>query len=236
MKGGFSGCSGIILYDTEKEGNNAVFGYYEGEEITIKTGFLEELKGLKNEMDKVYERKDKTETKVVLVLAVVIVALIIASFACMSFFKGLMISTILIAAYMPILVLCFANMNEYKSDEVRMQFRRYHGCEHKALRLITKEKEVTIDNLKSMSIYNAECGTVYMGYVLFLLLIMALLVFLSVSFLKALGIVILTIVLIILNLFNPYNPFVILQKNAVAEPTEREYALGLELIKKLEEL
>ena len=45
--------------------------------ITIKTGFLEELKGLKNEMDKVHERKDKTETKVVLVLAAVIVALII---------------------------------------------------------------------------------------------------------------------------------------------------------------
>lgn len=236
MKGGFSGCSGIILYDTEKQDNNAVFGYYEDEKIVIKTGSLNELKTLKKEMDDACERKDKADYKVVFMLAILTVVLIIASFACNSFFKGMIFSAILIAAYMPVLVLCFANMNMYESDQIRTQFKRYHGCEHKALKIITKEKDITLDNLKAMGIYDNECGTVYMGYILLLLTVIALLTILEVSFLKAVGIVILVVLLLVLNLFNPYNPFVFLQKNAVAEPTEREYALGLELLKTFQEL
>lgn len=236
MVGGFSSCSGIIFYDTEKQGNNAVFGYYESEKMVIKTGSLTEIKALKAERDKDFDRKDKADYKVMLVLALVVIVLIIAFFVCTSFIKGLIMTAILVASYMPILALCFSNINMYETEDIKMQFRRYHGCEHKGIRIITKEKEITLENLKSMRIYDSECGTVYMGYMLALLMVIAVLTLLSVSFLKALGIVIITIVLLILNLFNPYNPFVFLQKNSVAEPTEREYALVIELLKKFKEL
>lgn len=236
MVGGFSSCSGIIFYNTEKQGNNAVFGYYESEKMVIKTGSLAEIKEFKEERDKDCDRKDKADYKVMLVLGFVIIALITAFFVCTSFIKGLIMASILIASYMPILVLCFSNMNMYETEDMKMQFRRYHGCEHKGVRIITKEKEITLDNLKSMRIYDAECGTVYMGYILTLLMVIAVLTLLSVNLIKSLVIVIITIVLLVLNLFNPYNPFVFLQKNAVAEPTEREYALVMELLRKFKEL
>ena len=77
-----------------------------------------------------------------------------------------------------------------------------------------------------------------MGYILTLLAVIMLIVlnFAAVGFIKSIGIIIGTIILLFINIFNPYNPYKILQRNVVTRPSEREYVLGLELIKKLKEI
>ena len=58
----------------------------------------------------------------------------------------------------------------------------------------------------------------------------------TIGLIKSIGILLATVIVLLINVFNPYNPYKILQKNVVSKPTEREYTLGLELIKTLKEL
>ena len=104
--------------------------------------------------------------------------------------------------------------------------------------MMSSKKELSIENLEESSIYDPECGTVYMGYLLTLLALIAILGLniASIGLLKFIGIVIVVVILLFLNVMNPYNPFVVLQKNVVARPTKREYELALELLKNFEEL
>jgi hypothetical protein len=77
-----------------------------------------------------------------------------------------------------------------------------------------------------------------MGYILTVLFVAMVIVlnFGAIGFIKSIGILLATVIVLLVNVFNPYNPYKILQKNVVSKPTEREYTLGLELIKTLKEL
>ena len=77
-----------------------------------------------------------------------------------------------------------------------------------------------------------------MGYILTVLAVAMTIVlnFSAIGFLKSIGIIVGTIVMLFINVFNPYNPYKILQRNVVTRPTEREYVLGLELIRNLKEI
>ena len=162
----------------------------------------------------------------------------IAAFALTSFLKGLFLSVIFVMAFIPILGLVYASISLYESKDDFEQFKKYHGCEHACLKMLSKEKEITIENIETSDIYDSECGTVYMGYILTLLAVIMLIVlnFAAIGFLKSIGIIVGTIIVLFINIFNPYNPYKILQRNVVTRPTEREYILGLELIKKLKEI
>ena len=114
---------------------------------------------------------------------------------------------------------------------------RFHGCEHAVNSLLTSGKECTMDNLKAARIYDTECGTAYAGYGLFLAIELGLLVAFGLGFLKSIGILLASIVLLVVMVLNPgVNPFTLFQRGVVMQPTEREYALGLEIMKKVKEL
>ncbi len=238
MKGGFSSCDGIMFYDTAKQGDNAVYAYYQGDEIVTKKGTYAEIKDFRLRREEEYKRKDKSSEKVMGILFLIMMALIVLGFVFCSFFKGVFLALIFVASYIPVLGLCFVNMNTYENLELHEQFKRYHGCEHAVFNVLRNEKEITMENIKSMNIYDPECGSVYMGYILtlFFILIIICLNFSVIGMLKAIGIIIISVVALFFNIFNPLNPFMILQKNAVATPTEREYLLGLELLRKFKEL
>ena len=238
MHGGFSSCKGILLYDTKMQGENAVYGYYEEDKIVVKKGNLEELREVQTKEEKPFKRKDKLKYKLMGILAVITLSSMIAAFALTSFLKGLFLSVIFVMAFIPILGLVYASISLYESKDDFEQFKKYHGCEHACLKMLSKEKEITIENIETSDIYDSECGTVYMGYILTLLAVIMLIVlnFAAVGFIKSISIIIGTIILLFINIFNPYNPYKILQRNVVTRPTEREYILGLELIKKLKEI
>lgn len=42
MYAGRSGCYGIVIYNTDIDGENAVYGYYEGNEMRFETGTVEQ--------------------------------------------------------------------------------------------------------------------------------------------------------------------------------------------------
>lgn len=63
MLGGASGCTGIVIYDTDLTEKNSVFGYYEGDKIVVEVGEMSELLKLKDEKDHEFDRKDKTPEK-----------------------------------------------------------------------------------------------------------------------------------------------------------------------------
>ncbi|MBQ4091950.1 MAG: hypothetical protein IJC82_01375, partial [Firmicutes bacterium] len=64
MVGGISGYSGILLYDTQKEDYNAVYGYYDkNNNIILEKGSLDELKKRQKETDEPFQNDEKNETK-----------------------------------------------------------------------------------------------------------------------------------------------------------------------------
>ncbi len=94
-----------------------------------------------------------------------------------------------------------------------------------------------MEALKERRVYDAECGTAYSGYALFLAIELGILIAIGPGFLKAIGIVLGTIILLIVLILNPgINPFTLIQRSVVAQPTEHEYALGVEIMKKVKEL
>ena len=103
--------------------------------------------------------------------------------------------------------------------------------------MLTGKKDVTEDVLKTARIYDTECGTAYSGYALLLAVELGLLIAFGSGILKSAGILLATVVLLfILILIPAINPFTLLQKPVVAQPTDHEYELGLEIIKKVKEL
>lgn len=236
MIGGFSGCSGIILYDTKKEDYNAVYGHYdESDRIILEKGSLDEMKKRQKELEEPFQNEERGTVKIIFGLFFAMLSVVIALFIFAPIVITLGVLVFCIIGYFPLIVLIFANSNQYKDETTRMQFRRFHGCEHALINFCNKNKntEPTIETLENTPIFHRECGTAYSGYAIFLGLVLALLLFniASLGFLKALGILLLTLFLLILNLFNPLNPFVLLQKPAIAKPTEREYRLGIEIAK-----
>lgn len=238
MRGGISGSTGIILYDTDKKGDDAVYGYYEGSTITIKHGNHKELADIKKKIEAEFKRKDKIKDKIMWAVVIVTLILMVASFLLTSFVKGIFLSFILVGAILPTVGMFYANISLYENDEDFQQFRRYHGCEHACLEMMSKERELTMENLKASGIYDSECGTVYMGYALTVLAVAAVVVlnFGTIGFLKGIGAILATIILLFINIFNPYNPYKLLQYRVVSKPTDKEYKLALELLKEIREL
>ena len=141
MKCGVSGCSGIILHETAKEGDNAVYGYYKDGEIILKIGEYKKLKELKDKAEEPYNCDDNKMLKImfiVLLIMIAICAVIFFMFPIRCFLGALILS---IASYVPVLGLCFANSNMYKNEEMKERFRRFHGCEHALLNFNKKRKE-----------------------------------------------------------------------------------------------
>jgi hypothetical protein len=94
-----------------------------------------------------------------------------------------------------------------------------------------------MENLRGTSYYDTECGTAYAGYAVLLAFELACLIVFWPGLLKSLLILAVTIAVLIILIINvKINPFTCLQRRVVSPPSEREYELGLELIKRMEEL
>ena len=231
MVGGFSGCRGILLYDTEKTEYSAVYGYYdEREELIIKQGSLDEMKRLQKETDAAFSKEnDSLTTKITVGLFLGMLAAVIAFFIFAPLTIAIGIFLFCAIGYFPLLVIIFANLASYKDERSQRDFRRFHGCEHALINIKDRKTVFTKKRLERSSIYHRECGTAYCGYALFLAAVIALLVFNigTLGILKTFLLILITVVLLFLNIFNPVNPFVLLQRPAIAKPTDREYALGI---------
>lgn len=238
MYGGQSGSQGFLIYKKKKTYEKAVYGYYEEDEMILLEGTLDEMTAIKAEKDAQYRNQNDKLKHVMVITFFVMLIMVITAFVAGTFLQGFAGLIFAVGGYMPLMIIYQSRQNEYASEELFQQFRRYHGCEHAAISWLTKyagKEEVTIEKLKKTSIYDPECGTAYSGYGLTLSFVIAVLTanLMTIGLLKALGIAVLTFVLLILNIFNPYNPYKLLQRPVVVIPTDREYVLGVEMMKKL---
>lgn len=238
MYGGFSGSQGVLLYNTKKESQNGVYGYYEMNRIVLLEGEYLELREVQKEQEASYKHEKDGLAKWLVILFFFDLAAVGMVFSFGGFLLGL--SSLIMAAgsYFPILIIYAAQRCGYKTKELHEQFRRFHGCEHQAISWMTnaeKSEEVTREKLESMSIYDGECGTAYAGSFLALSIVVSLTVanILTLGLWKTLLILLATVVILLLNVFNPYNPFFLIQRRVVAEPGDREYALVQAVMHKL---
>lgn len=233
---GNSGCYGIILYDTDIKGDNAVYGYYSGSEIRLETGTAEAMKAVREGQEKgVSDVADtvKTMAKVLFLY----LAMVILAFVLLPLKMAVALLIFCVVSCFPLMIITVARTGMYKDAELREQFRRYHGCEHEALKVLTNNEPAEVDSFCGRRIYDAECGTAYSGYAIVIALEIALMVIFWPGLLKAAGILLLTgIILLVLILVPRINPFMLLQRPVVLSPTEKEYLLAIEIIKKLREL
>lgn len=238
MYGGQSGCRGFLIYKKKKTFEKAVYGYYEEDEMVILEGSKDEMLEIKSRLDDPYRiKKDKLKQMMILAFLALLL-MVVLTFIAGSFFQGLAALIFSVGGYMPMMIIYQSRQNRYASEELFQQFRRYHGCEHAVITWLTKygdKEEINVESLKKMSIYDSECGTAYSGYAFTLALIIAILTanIVTIGVLKALGLVLLTIVILLINIFNPYNPYKLLQRPVVDKPTDREYVLGVEMMKRL---
>lgn len=243
MVGGFSGCKGILLYDTERSENSGVYGTYEDGQIQIITGDRNELLSIQKETERQYKRKDHAQEKLMAALLLGMIGLLIGAFFGirhgwfgLRVFFALLVFCVM--SYLPLLVEGFSLIGLYGDAERQEQFRRYHACEHAAIYLLSKHVPFTRQNLRSAPIYEAECGTVYSGYLLALAAILSILIIRipAIGLLRAAAILAAALVLLFLNIFNPWNPFKLLQYPAVAQPGDAEYNLVLAMLEKVEDV
>lgn len=236
MYGGSSGCYGVVLYNTDIKGDNAAYGYYRGDDICIKTGPVDAMKALQKADDEDVPRAGDTGRSMV-VLFFVYLLLIIAGFIVLPLKVAFALLIFCILSYFPLLIIIGAIKGLYCDPDMKNQFRRYHGSEHAAISALTLGKPADMETFRSARIYDTECGTAYSGYALAVALELALLIIFWPGLLKAAVILVLTIILIIVMILIPrINPFTLLQHPVVLPPTEREYILIIELMKKLREL
>lgn len=236
MYGGNSGCYGMILYNTDIKGDNAVYGYYKGNDICMETGTLEEMKTLKNSQDKDVPRASNTAKSLVIMFFVYLVA-VVAGFTLLPLQPAFALLVFCAGSYFPLLIIINARTGLYKDPALREQFRRYHGCEHATMNLLTKKKPAEMESFREPQIYDAECGTAYSGYAFTLVTELALLIIFWPGILKAAGLLLLTAILLLVMILIPrINPFTILQHPVVRTPGEKEYLLAIEIMKKLREL
>lgn len=249
MKGGFSGKTGIIFYDTGMEGANAVYGSYvkasagdrnadgrlDSEKISLHVGTLDEIKELRRKDEETL--KSVSLFKVFGAVFIMMVIGIILGFLKLGFLKGLLFLSYLAVIYVPISSLIYSYMDCHGGSEVGIQFRRFHGAEHAVKQLWNKE-DITLEKVKKSSIYDAECGSAYYSMIIFLATLIGwlLLNIVEIGFIKFIVVIAITLILMVINLFNPYNPFLIFQRFTVARPTDREYLLAMETLKKFKNL
>ena len=238
MLGGFSSSKGILIYDSSFSTPNAVFGYYENDEIKIIKGNLDELKKNRHYKDQELNKDTSIITKIVLLVFVIYAIFLFYSLFNFSLHQFITRLFFCVTSYFPVLVLIIANINTYKDKHMFHQYRKYHACEHAAIYLISKKIEPTLEQLKKTPIFDDECGTVWCGNFLILSIITTYLIQQIFNFgvLKTVAIFIISVIVLILNFFNPYNPLKLFQVNVIEKPTNKEYLLGLELIKEFKKI
>ena len=236
MYGGNSGCYGIILYNTKIKGSNAVYGYYKADSICIETGTLEEMKALKASQEQTVPRKTNTKRRLVELFCLYMMA-VIAAFIILPLRISFALLVFCMLSYFPVLVIMSANTGLYQDPELRERFRRFHGCEHAAVYALTENKAAEPETFRTPRIYDPECGTAYSGYAIVAALELALLIVFWPGLLRVVGVLLLTLILTVVMILNPrINPFTMIQRPVVLPPTEREYMLAIEIMKKLREL
>ncbi len=237
MYGGSSGCWGIVVYNTDIKGKNSVYGYYINEEMFFETGTLEEMKAFRNEQEKQLGVKGGHTGRRMAKLFLLYLTVIVAGFIFLEFRAGLGILAFCLLSFIPLLIIAAANEGVYLDEDMHDSFCRMHGCEHAVVSHLTSDGECTMEALKKARIYDTECGTAYSGYALLLALEIALLIIMWPGLLKFAGIILLTVIIIVIMILCPaINPFTVIQRPVVKRPTEREYLLGLEIMKRMKEL
>lgn len=233
---GKSGCYGIVVYDTNIDGNNAVYGYYKGDAMHFETGTAEQMNELRKKQEDGIEEKG-VSAKTVVGSFLLFVAVAISGFVLLPLKVAFALLVFLVLGYMPVMVIAAASSGLYSDPQQRLSFRRMHGCEHAVVSALTKEKTCEMTVLEKTSCYDTECGTAYSGYALALALEIALLIIFWPGILKAAGILLLSVLILIVMILCPkINPFTLIQHPVVLPPTERELQLGLGIMKKVKEL
>ena len=164
MGGGNSGCTGILLYDTDKEGVKAVFGHYnEQEELLFEKGELDDIKKIMDEIEKPYKNKNDHAKRTLVLLFLAMLTTVIFMFIFAPFVIALGIFVFCVIAFFPLLIIIFANRNEFNNETLHMRFRRFHGCEHAILNYRNKHNGAipNLEEIKKTSIFQNECGTAY---------------------------------------------------------------------------
>ena len=138
---------------------------------------------------------------------------------------------------MSIIVVVFGWIPSYEPRAFQ-EFRKIHGAEHRVVKLLGKNKELTLEEMNKVSHIHPECGTAYSGmwFVFVSVFSYCLYHISSLGIMRLFGYSGLTLLLLGLNLFNPYNPFKFLQYPAVTKPTEKEMILAIETAKSLKNL
>ena len=236
MYAGNSGCYGIMLFNTKIDGVNAVYGYYKDERICIETGTVEEMRTLKSDQETDVQRKSNTG-RLMVKLFLVYLMVSVTGFVVLPLKITFALLVFCVISWFPLLVIMRANSGLYADSELEEQFCRFHGCEHAAMHVMAKGKLAVMESFDKPRIYDPECGTVYSGYAVTLALELALLIIFWPGLLKAAGVLVLTLIIFVVMILNPrINPFTILQRPVVLPPTEKEYMLVIEIMKKLREL
>lgn len=239
MRGGISTSVGIVFYDTKKEGENAVFCFYDGEEPSFKKG---EKEALIKEMDSADEKnKTGTEKSEIKMLGITFLSLLGLIAAVWVFSGGFfaVFGTVLFAvlSYYPMMIIIFAANRIYPDEEAFHQFRRFHGAEHMMLEYHHGENlSWEIEDIRKTSFYHRECGTVYAasGTVFSAIAGISFALIPKIGFLWFLGITVFSFAGLFINLVNRHNPLMIFQRFAVEKPGEREILLAAKGMKILE--
>lgn len=241
MIGGQSSSVGVVLYDTDKTGCNAVFCSFKDGHSVVEAGekdsLIKKMTALDNKNK--YEKNDpfyKFMLIVFIALAVFIAAIWIFIGGFFPVLGAVIFSAI---GYIPILSFVSSARKSYLNEEDFHRFRRFHGAEHMAVNYLSDEKrELDFSAIKKESIYHNECGSVYFS---------SLLVFSAVfgtafgfipeiGFWKFILIAVISALILFLNLFNPLNPLKYSQHNLVEKPEEKEIFLiygGAKILKNM---
>ena len=239
MKGGISTAAGIVLYDTEKEGSNAVFCFFEEGKPTVKTGNRKELLEEMKTADKIFKKDaKKSEDRILLITFLAFLGLIGAVWLVFGgFFAVFGMILFAAASFFPVLILAFSANRLYPDDEAFHRFRRFHGAEHTVIAYSSKKNPTwELDDIRKTSFYHGECGTVYAASVIVLAAIIGIsFAFIpKIGFLWFMGITLISVMGLFANLFNPYNPLKFFHAFVVEKPGDAELLLAAKGIKILD--
>lgn len=145
---GISGSQGIMLRNTSISHDFTIYGYYEDDEIMIKKGQYDDIKKIRNQHEKEYKRTDRKLNYPFFILLILMLLVCIFSFMFLSFLKAFSILTFCIISYFPMNVIMVAYIGYYQDKNILHQFRRFHGAEHSAVKLLNDKKDLNLENIK----------------------------------------------------------------------------------------
>lgn len=240
---GHSNQRGIMFADRSVQGDNAVYCWYEGEEMRCCVGRAERVRERfvnDQKADRVPQEKDRHGALMLRLAAIALAAIAVTVIFLDNGPLTVAVSLVAIVGWFPAYAILSTGLHEYESDEVFEQFKRFHGAEHAAVACYRKsERGWTMNDLRSASWLEQECGTVYMATVLVWLLIVAVAILnvASLGVLKLVGVIFGSLILLALNTwFNPANPLKRVQLRVVSKPGDRELALASAALRKFQEV